>query len=267
MDVTSQLDRTGTEDLDPGTVLGKIEFTDVEFAYEKDAPVFSKFNLTVQPGETVALVGHTGAGKSSVVSLLGRFYELGNGEILLDGKDIREYDLNSYRSVIGIVLQDPLLFSGTLRSNIAYGLPDASDELILKAAEYANLLDFINAQPEGLDTQIEERGRKLSQGQRQLISLARAFLVNPRILLLDEATASIDAYSEALIQESIDTILYDRTSIVIAHRLTTIQRVDRIVVLEKGEVIEQGTHKELLQHGGQYATLYQKYFAFQEIQD
>jgi len=265
MDVTSKVDKSGTETLEPETVEGEVIFDDVTFSYDGQEKVFEDFTLKIQPGETVALVGHTGAGKSSIISLLVRFYELNEGRILLDGKDIKDYELGSYRSAIGMVLQDPLLFSGTIRSNIAYGVDTATDEEILRAAESANLLDFIQSQPDGLDTQIQERGRRLSQGQKQLISLARAFLVDPQILLLDEATASIDAYSEALIQESIDNLLHDRTSIVIAHRLTTVKASDRIVVLDHGQIIEEGAHTELLEKGGNYATLYNKYFAFQEV--
>jgi len=265
MDVTSKVDKTGTDKLVPKEVEGKLQFDDVTFSYDGKVNVFDHFNLTINPGETVALVGHTGAGKSSIISLLIRFYELTDGNILLDGKDIKNYTLESYRSAIGMVLQDPLLFSGTIRSNIAYGLDEATDEQILAAAKAANLLEFIESQPEGLDTQLQERGRRLSQGQKQLISLARAFIVDPRILVLDEATASIDAYSEALIQESIDTLLSDRTSLVIAHRLTTVKRADRIVVLDHGHIIEDGTHASLLEQNGHYASLYQKYFAFQEV--
>ncbi len=245
---------------------GKIEFRNLNFSYNDKNPVFQGFNLHIPAGQTIAIVGHTGAGKSSLISLLARFYEFQEGEILIDEVSIKDYKLASYRSGLGLVLQEPLLFSGSIRNNIAYGNANASEEEVLLAAKAANAWEFIKNTSEGMDTNILERGKKISQGQKQLISIARAFLVNPRILLLDEATASIDAYSEALIQEAIYGLLKDRTSIIIAHRLTTVKKADLIIVLDKGEIVEEGTHEELLELKGHYSDLYQKYFAFQEVE-
>ncbi|MHA2251695.1 MAG: ABC transporter ATP-binding protein, partial [Candidatus Kariarchaeaceae archaeon] len=189
---------------------GEIEIIDLSFGYEKEFPVFDKLNLKIPAGQTVAIVGHTGAGKSSIVSLLARFYEYKEGKILVDGINIKDYSLKSYRSNLGLVLQEPLLFSGSIRDNIAYGNNLATEESIIRVAKAANAWDFVNTSPSGLDTALLERGKRLSHGQKQLISISRAFMVDPRILLLDEATASIDAYSEALIQEAIEKLLKDR---------------------------------------------------------
>ncbi|MDH5401998.1 MAG: ABC transporter ATP-binding protein/permease [Candidatus Heimdallarchaeota archaeon] len=265
MDIESKVKNTGTNK--SNIERGEIEFKNVSFSYDDNTPVYRDFNLQINPGETIALVGHTGSGKSTLVSLLLRFYEIQYGEILIDKQDLKSYDLHHFRSHLGMVLQDPLLFSGTIEDNIRYGNPNASENEVEQAARAANVWEFIKDQTLGLREEVRERGGKLSQGQRQLISIARAFLVNPRILLLDEATASIDAYSEALIQEAIDRLLHDRTSIIIAHRLTTVKRADRIIVLEKGEIIEQGNHSNLIVKGGKYAELYNTYFAFQEIKD
>ncbi|MCE7737666.1 MAG: ABC transporter ATP-binding protein [Candidatus Heimdallarchaeota archaeon] len=263
MDVESKLEDYGTEEVNQ--VDGRIDIKNLNFSYTGRDYVFKNFNLSVKPGEKVAIVGHTGAGKSSLVSLLSRFYEY-DGDILLDGKNIKDYKLGSYRDVLGLVLQDPFIFSGTIRDNIVYGKRSASDEEIMIAAQIANVADLISNFADGLETDVFEGGKKLSQGQKQLIAMARAFLTDPKILLMDEATASIDAYSEALIQEAIDRLLKNRTSIIIAHRLTTIKKVDRIIVLQKGEIIEEGKHSELLQKKGHYAELYHKYFEFQELQ-
>lgn len=263
MDVESKLEDHGIEEVNH--VEGAIDIRNLNFSYTGREYVFKDFDLSIKAGEKIAIVGHTGAGKSSLVSLLARFYEY-EGEILLDGKNIKDYQLKSYRDVLGLVLQDPFIFSGTIRENIIYGKPDATDQEIMQATSIANVSDLIENFADGLDTDVFERGKKLSQGQKQLISMARAFLNNPKILLMDEATASIDAYSEALIQEAIDRLLINRTSIVIAHRLTTIKKADRIIVIDKGKIIEEGKHSDLLARKGHYAELYNKYFEFQELQ-
>ncbi|MHA2029381.1 MAG: ABC transporter ATP-binding protein [Candidatus Kariarchaeaceae archaeon] len=262
MDVESKLEDKGIEEVNH--VDGALDIKNLNFSYTGREYVFNNFNFSVKPGEKVAIVGHTGAGKSSLISILARFYEY-DGEILLDGKNIKEYKINSYRDTLGLVLQDPFIFSGTIRENITYGKIDANDDEIMTAAQIANVGDLISNFEDGLDTDVFERGKKLSQGQKQLIAMARCFLTDPRILLMDEATASIDAYSEALIQEAIDRILKNRTSIIIAHRLTTIKKADRIIVIDKGKIIEEGKHEELLDNKGHYAELYNKYFEFQEL--
>jgi ATP-binding cassette subfamily B protein len=263
MDVESFVKDTGF--IDTEISKGDIEFKNLFFSYEEKNPLFENFNLKISAGQTIAIVGHTGAGKSTIVSLLARLYEYDAGKILIDGREIRDYKLNTYRKGLGVVLQEPFLFSGTIRHNISYGRQNSEDFEVINAAKAANTWEFINKNPNGLNTRVLERGKKLSQGQKQLISLARAFHNNPTILLLDEATASIDAYSEALIQEAIGKLLKERTSIIIAHRLTTIKRVDKIIVLQKGHIVETGNHEELLLQEGHYAELYEKYFAFQEI--
>jgi ABC-type multidrug transport system fused ATPase/permease subunit len=263
-DVVSKVENTGREVLNKPK--GDIEFKNLTFTYDGRNPVFENFNLRIKAGESVAIVGHTGAGKSTLLSLLARFYEVTKGQILFDGKDIRSYDIHTYRNAFGIVLQDPLLFSGTIRKNITYGKPDASDEDILKVAKLTNSYDFIKKFPDGLNSILLERGIGLSQGQRQLLSLTRALLIDPEVLLLDEATASIDPYSEALIQEALDNIFANRSTIIIAHRLTTVKKVDRIIVLDNGKIVEEGNHNELLDLNGYYSELYRKYFEFQKVE-
>lgn len=263
MDVESKLEDQGIEKVNQ--VDGALSIKNLNFSYTGREYVFKDFNLSVQAGEKIAIVGHTGAGKSSLVNLISRFYEY-EGEILLDGRNIKDYQIQSYRDVLGLVLQDPFIFSGSIRQNIVYGKADASDDEIMQAASIANVSDLIENFADGLETDVFEQGKKLSQGQKQLIAMARCFLTNPKILLMDEATASIDAYSEALIQEAIDRLLANRTSIVIAHRLTTIKKADRIIVIDKGRIIEEGRHSDLLLKKGHYAELYNKYFEFQELE-
>ena len=242
---------------------GRIEFKKLDFHYSAQEQVLTGFNMTIPARETVALVGHTGAGKSSLGKLVARFYEFQGGQLLIDGQDIREFDLSSYRHHLGIVQQTPFLFGGTVRDNIRYGVPDASDEQVIKVAKEIGGGDWLASLPKGLDTDVGETGKGISMGQRQLVALARVLLQNPSILILDEATASVDPLTEAQIQEGLEVILRDRTAIVIAHRLSTIKTADRIVVLSKGEIIEEGTHEGLLKKGGHYAELYNTYFRHQ----
>ena len=226
---------------------GSIEFDGVAFAYptRKDIQVLKNINFSINPGEKIALVGHSGAGKSTIIQLLMRFYELDSGQIRVDGKDINDYDLTAYRANLGIVPQEVILFGGTIRENIGYGNPLASDEDILHAAKQANALDFINSFPEKLDTVVGERGMKLSGGQKQRIAIARAILKDPKMLILDEATSSLDAESEHLVQTALDKLMENRTTIIIAHRLSTIRKVDNIYVINDGNILESGTHETL----------------------
>ena len=245
---------------------GHIQFRHLSFRYTDQETVLSDFNLEIAPRETVALVGHTGAGKSSVAKLIARFYEFQEGELLVDGRDIRRLDLHQYRQHIGLVPQDPFLFSGSVRDNIRYGRPEASDAEVLAAATQISSGDWLADLPAGLDTDVGERGANLSMGQRQLVSLARVLLKNPAIFILDEATASVDPFTEAQIQEGLETIMRGRTAIVIAHRLSTVKHADRIIVMDHGRIIEQGTHRSLLARGGHYAELYNTYFRHQELE-
>lgn len=226
---------------------GEVEFRNVGFSYpaRKDVHVLKDINLKVEPGKKIALVGQSGSGKSTIVQLLLKYYDLDQGSILVDGKNINEYEITSYRHHLGMVPQDVLLFGGTIRENIQYGKPDASEEEIVAAAKKSNSYDFISAFPDGFDTVIGERGVKLSGGQRQRIAIARAILKDPEILILDEATSSLDSESERLVQDALNTLMLGRTSIIIAHRLSTIRDVDMIYVIENGRIIEQGTHDEL----------------------
>lgn len=245
---------------------GEIEFRDVSFGYSDRERVLERFSLHIRAGETVALVGHTGAGKSSIAKLIARFYEFQAGTITIDGVDIRALDLSAYRARLGVVPQVPFLFDGTVRENIRYGKPGASDAEVERAAQQIGGGDWLKSLSDGLDTEVGERGSNLSMGQRQLVALARVMLQNPAIVILDEATASVDPLTEALIQEGLDAIMQDRTAIVIAHRLSTVRHADRIIVLRKGQIIEQGTHEQLLAAGGHYAELYNTYFRHQSLE-
>jgi ATP-binding cassette, subfamily B, bacterial len=242
---------------------GRIEFRHVDFRYSASEPVLTDFSLTIQAGETVALVGHTGAGKSTLGKLVARFYEFQGGQLRIDGRDIRTLDLHTYRQRLGIVPQIPFLFAGTVAENIRYARPEASEAEVEMAARRIGGGDWMEALPEGLATQVGELGRGLSLGQRQLIALARVLLQDPAIIILDEATASVDPLTEAQIQEGLEVLLRGRTSIVIAHRLSTIRHVDRIIVLRRGQIVEEGTHEGLLRQGGHYADLYNTYFRHQ----
>jgi len=240
----------------PGTFKGAIEFRDVWFGYDPENPVLKGINLTIQPGERVAIVGHTGAGKTTFINLLSRFYDIQRGAILIDGVDVREYEKTELRKRIGIVLQDVFLFSGTISDNISLGSPEVSRELIELCSAHVNAAGFIESLPGKYDYNVGERGCNLSTGQRQLLAFARALAHSPQILVLDEATSSVDTATEALIQDAIVKLMEGRTSIVIAHRLSTVQHADRIVVMHHGEIREVGTHQELLALRGLYYTLY-----------
>ncbi|WP_375585112.1 ABC transporter ATP-binding protein [Cyclobacterium xiamenense] len=247
-----------------GVLTGSISFKEVVFHYptRPDYRVLDGFSMEIAPGEKVALAGHSGAGKSTVIQLLLKFYQVGKGDIVLDGESIRDWDPQQLRKNIGIVPQEVLLFGGTIRENIRYAKPDATEQELIEAAQQANAWEFIESFPEGMDTRVGERGVKLSGGQRQRIAIARAILKDPAILILDEATSSLDAASEALVQEALDQLMRGRTTIIIAHRLATIRKVDRIYVLKDGKIIESGNHEQLAaKEGGHYANLVNLQFA------
>jgi ABC-type multidrug transport system fused ATPase/permease subunit len=256
--------RVNQVDQQPVTHLdGKIEFRHMHFSYDDRQTVLPDFSLIIQAGETIAIVGHTGAGKSSLAKLVARFYEFQGGELLIDGRDIRTFDLRDYHRRLGIVPQVPFLFSGTIAENIRYAHPEASDEEVATVAQQIGGGDWLEALPEGLETMVGEAGKALSMGQRQIVALARVLLQDPAIIILDEATASVDPLTEAQIQEGLDVILKNRTAIIIAHRLSTIRRADRILVIDGGRIVEEGSHEALMHQGGHYAQLYNTYFRHQ----
>lgn len=256
--------QTGEESV--GRLRGAIRFEDVTFNYSTGrSAVLEDFSLTIPAGETLAIVGHTGAGKSSLVKLLMRFYEFQGGRLLIDGRDIRTLDMKEYRRQLGLVPQAPFLFSGTVADNIRYGRPGASDSDVAAAAGQLGDGSWLEDLPQGIHTNVGERGARLSLGQRQLVALARVLLQDPAILLLDEATASIDPITEGQVQAALATVLRGRTSIVIAHRLSTVRSADRIIVLRSGQIIEEGSHDRLLAQGGHYAELYTTYFRHQSL--
>jgi ATP-binding cassette subfamily B multidrug efflux pump len=242
-------------------VEGHIVFDDVSFRYLPDTPLIEHLDLEVKPGQTVAIVGPTGAGKTTLVNLLMRFYELDGGSISIDGVDIRSMTRDGLRHLFGMVLQDAWLFSGTIRENIAYGREGATDEQIYAAAEAAHVHHFARTLGEGYDTKVEDDSTNISQGERQLLTIARAFLADPQVLILDEATSSVDTRTEVLIQKAMAKLLKGRTSFVIAHRLSTIRDADVILVMNEGSIIEQGTHHDLLCKGGFYFDLYNSQFS------
>lgn len=252
-----------TDDEAAPVLRGEIAFRDLVFRYSEQELVFDGLSFDIPAGQTVAFVGHTGAGKSSIGKLLARFYEFQGGTIQVDGHDIRRFDLPSYRSQLGVVTQVPFLFTGTVADNIRYSRPDATDAHVAEVADRIAGGDWLTVLPDGLQTDVGEEGRSLSLGQRQLVALARLLMQDPAIVILDEATASVDPLTEAQIQEALDVALADRTAIVIAHRLSTIQEADRIIVLDKGRIIEDGTHQGLLRSGGHYAHLFNTYFRHQ----
>ncbi|MEW6086215.1 MAG: ABC transporter ATP-binding protein [Chloroflexota bacterium] len=254
-----------TDSKDVPTLKGQIHFDDLHFRYTDKEPILSRFNLLIQPGETLALVGHTGAGKSSIAKLIARFYEFQQGRLLVDGHDVRTFDLAQYRKQLGIVSQVPFLFSGTVADNIRYAAPNVSETEILNMARSIGEGEWLETLPNGIQTEVGERGGRLSMGQRQLVALMRVLMQKPAIFILDEATASIDPFTEWQIQQALNLILKHSTSILIAHRLSTVKAADRIVVMEKGSIIEEGNHEGLLAKGGHYATLYNTYFRHQSL--
>src|SRR5581483_10888668 len=246
--------------VDPPPVRGRVEFCDVTFSYDPDNPLIESLSLVAEPGQTIAIVGPTGAGKTTLVNLIMRFYELQGGAILLDGRDIATMPRRELRSKIGMVLQDTWLFGGTIRDNIGYGRPDATDEEILAAARATYVDRFVHSLPDGYNTEINEEGDNISAGEKQLITIARAFLADPAILILDEATSSVDTRTEMLVQQAMNALRAQRTSFVIAHRLSTIRGSDNILVMEHGRIVEQGSHHDLLQREGAYYRLYNSQF-------
>ncbi len=260
LDTPDEIDE-GREALDGQTLRGEIDFRHVEFSYVEDEPVLRDFDLHVEAGQKIAIVGATGSGKTTVVNLLTRFYEIDGGAILLDGVDIRDIPKADLRRSIGIVLQDTVLFSDSTRTNIKYGRLDATDEEMRAAADTANADIFIDRIPTGYDTELTEAGSNLSQGQRQLLAIARAVLADPKILILDEATSSVDTRTEMQIQQAMVALMKNRTSLIIAHRLSTIRDADKIIVLKDGVICESGSHEMLLTQGGEYAKLYANQFA------
>ncbi len=255
-------DTPNAEALD--NIVGEVTFEDVSFAYDGENMVVSDINLKVRAGETIAVLGGTGSGKSTLINLIPRFYDVTKGSILVDGHDVRDITLESLRQKIGVVTQETFLFSSSLKDNIAYGNPNATEEQIMEAAEAAHISDFIGTLPDGYNTVIGERGVGLSGGQKQRVAIARAILMDARILLLDESTSSVDVETEMQIQAAFARLLHDRTSFIIAQRLSTIRNADRIIVLDKGRIVEEGTHQDLLEKGGIYTAIYDLQFRSQE---
>ena len=237
-------------------LLGCVELKSVDFNYEIDKPVLKNIDLKVESGEVLALVGPTGAGKSTVAKLISRFYDPESGQVLIDGYDLRDVQLESLRKQIAVVPQEPFLFNGSIKENVIFARPDSNEKDIEKACKAAGLTDLINRLPNGIDSAVHERGASLSAGERQLLALARAFLCEPQLLILDEATSNLDLLSESLIEVALDNLLNGRTAIIVAHRIATAMKADRIAVIDNGSILEIGTHKELVESKGKYATMY-----------
>jgi ATP-binding cassette subfamily B protein len=254
-----------TEERDVPRLQGLVCFENLGFRYTDKEPVLTDFDLCIQPGENLALVGHTGAGKSSIAKLVARFYEFQSGKLTIDGYDLRTFDLQAYRRQLGIVSQVPFLFSGTVADNIRYAKPEVSDAEMLEMAHRIGEGDWLETLPDGIQTEVGERGNRLSMGQRQLVALMRVLVQKPAIFILDEATASIDPFTEWQIQQALNLVLQGATSILIAHRLSTVKAADRIVVMDQGTIIEEGDHEKLLAQGGHYANLYNTYFRHQSL--
>jgi ATP-binding cassette, subfamily B, bacterial len=263
IDADPNVIQTDKRDVPP--LKGNIHFDDLHFRYTDNEPILTHFNLLIQPGENLALVGHTGAGKSSIAKLIARFYEFQQGRLLIDGQDIRTFDLAQYRKQLGIVSQVPFLFSGTVADNIRYAAPNVTDSEMMEMARKIGDGEWLETLPNGIQTEVGERGGRLSMGQRQLVALMRVLMQKPAIFILDEATASIDPFTEWQIQQALNLILKNSTSILIAHRLSTVKAADRIVVMEKGTIIEEGNHEGLLAQSGHYAMLYNTYFRHQSL--
>ena len=261
MDVETAVRQTGN--LKPQDLQGKIVFENVSFRYTDQEQVLNDFTLTIAPGESIALVGHTGAGKSSIIKLIARYYEYQEGQIYVDGHDLRSFELTAYRQQIGIVSQVPFLFAGSVAENIRYGRPAATDAEIEAMARRIGEGEWLETLPDGLASEVGERGSRLSMGQRQLVALTRVLVQSPRIFVLDEATASVDPFTESQIQQALNLIMANSTAIIIAHRLSTVRAADRIIVLQTGRIIEQGSHDALMSEGGHYAELYDTYFRHQ----
>jgi ATP-binding cassette subfamily B protein len=254
-----------TDRRDVPRIKGEVSFEHLNFRYIDKEPILTDFNLHIRPGENLALVGHTGAGKSSIAKLIARFYEFQEGRLLIDGMDVRTFDLQQYRRQLGIVSQVPFLFSGTVADNIRYAVPDVKESEMLEMAKKIGDGEWLETLPDVLHTEVGERGGRLSMGQRQLVALMRVLVQHPAIFILDEATASIDPFTEWQIQQALNLILTHSTSILIAHRLSTVKAADRIVVMEQGRIIQEGDHEALLKQGGHYATLYNTYFRHQSL--
>jgi ATP-binding cassette subfamily B protein len=263
MDAKPAVVQTGDNEVE--YIEGRIVFDNVSFRYSEQETVLEDFSLTIAPGESIALVGHTGAGKSSIIKLVARFYEFQEGQICIDDDDIRSLDLTSYRKQLGIVSQVPFLFAGTVAENIRYGDPSVSDEAISEMARRIGDGEWLETLPNGLNSEVGERGGRLSMGQRQLVALTRVLVQQPRIFILDEATASVDPFTEVQIQQALDMIMAESTAIIIAHRLSTVRSADRIIVLQNGAIIEEGSHDSLMDQGGHYADLYDTYFRHQSL--
>jgi ATP-binding cassette subfamily B protein len=258
------LDEPGARDLPE--LAGRVEFRNVSFAYETGRPVLSNVSFTAEPGQTVALVGPTGSGKTTIMSLVAKLYLPTHGAVLIDGHELARATSSSLHRKLASVTQENFLFTGTLRDNLRLAKPDATDAELRAAARALDVLDLVDGLPQGLDTPIGERGAGLSLGQRQIVCFVRALLAEPRILLLDEATSSVDAVTEARVQEALGRLLAGRTSFVVAHRLSTIRHADLVLVLDAGRIVERGTHRELLQHGGRYAELYREFASVVELE-